>query len=199
MTLATAPLLWRFNSSRATGIVRAASGRGPSRRTMLHLTKLAVGVRDIDHLRELQAERAVRSPPLRHRTRSFPRRHQEVIDGGSMYWVISGSMLVRQRIVDIVEDRRDDGSRVHRPVAGSEAGAADRQAHQAIPGVALPAPRRGAARPGPRQARQGRGCVAADAAARIAGALPAVKPLARICQVIRYSHQSIKPAFSTVL
>jgi len=77
---------------------------------MLHLTKLAVGVRDIDHLRELQAERAQRTPPLRHRTRNFPRRHQEVVDGGSMYWVIGGSMLVRQRIVDIVEDRRDDGS-----------------------------------------------------------------------------------------
>jgi hypothetical protein len=77
---------------------------------MLHLTKLAVGVRDIDHLRELQAERHQRSPPLRHRTRSFPRRHHEVTDGGSMYWVINGCMLVRQRIVDIIEDRRDDGS-----------------------------------------------------------------------------------------
>jgi hypothetical protein len=76
---------------------------------MLHLTKLAVGVRDIDQLREWQAERAVRNPPLRHRTRSFPRRHHEVIDGGSMYWVINGCMLVRQRIVDIIEDRREDG------------------------------------------------------------------------------------------
>lgn len=77
---------------------------------MLHLTKLAVGVRDIHHLRELQAERAARTPPLRHRTRSFPRRHQEVIDGGSMYWVVNGSMLVRQRILDIIEDNRDDGT-----------------------------------------------------------------------------------------
>jgi hypothetical protein len=77
---------------------------------MLHLTKLAVGVRDIEHLRELQVERAMRSPPLRHRTRSFPRHHQEVVDGGSMYWVINGSMLVRQRVVDIIEDRRDDGT-----------------------------------------------------------------------------------------
>ena len=51
--------------------------------------------------------------------------------------------------------------RVHRPVAGSEAGAAHRQTHQAIPGMALPAPRRGAARPGPRPPRQGRGCLAA--------------------------------------
>jgi hypothetical protein len=77
---------------------------------MLHLTKLAVGVRDIEHLRELQVERSLRNPPLRHRTRSFPRRHQEVTDGGSMYWVISGSMLARQRIVDIIEDKRDDGT-----------------------------------------------------------------------------------------
>jgi len=77
---------------------------------MLHLTKLAVGVRDIEHLRDLQVERAEKSPPLRHRTRNFPRRHQEVISGGSMYWVVSGTMLVRQRVLDIVEDEWDDGS-----------------------------------------------------------------------------------------
>jgi hypothetical protein len=75
---------------------------------MLHLTKLAVGVRDIDHLRELQAGRMRDHPPLRHRTRNFPRRRGEVIDGGSMYWVITGTMLARQRILDIVEDQRDD-------------------------------------------------------------------------------------------
>ena len=77
---------------------------------MIHLTKLAVGVRDIDHIRALQAERARTQPPLRHRTRAFPRRKDEVLDGGSMYWVIGGSMLARQRILDIVEDARDDGS-----------------------------------------------------------------------------------------
>lgn len=77
---------------------------------MLHLTKLAVGVRDIDHLRELQAERAACSPPLRHRTRNFPRRREDVLDGGSMYWVVNGAMLVRQCILDITEDRWDDGS-----------------------------------------------------------------------------------------
>ena len=51
---------------------------------MLHLTKLAVGVRDLEHLRELQAQRAEHNPPRRHRTRSFPRRREEVIIGGSM-------------------------------------------------------------------------------------------------------------------
>jgi hypothetical protein len=82
----------------------------PSRRTMLHLTKLAVGVRDIDHLRDVQADRARINPPLRHRTRAFPRRREEVLDGGSIYWVIAGTMLARQRIVDIIEDQRDDGT-----------------------------------------------------------------------------------------
>jgi hypothetical protein len=77
---------------------------------MLHLTKLAVGVRDIDHLRDLQAERARHSPPLRHRTRNFPRRRDEVVDGGSMYWVVGGAMLVRQRVLDVIEDRWDDDS-----------------------------------------------------------------------------------------
>ena len=75
---------------------------------MLHLTKLAVGVRDAHHLRELQADRMRDHAPLRHRTRSFPRRRAEVLDGGSMYWVIAGTMLARQRIVDIIEDHRDD-------------------------------------------------------------------------------------------
>ena len=78
---------------------------------MLHIAKLAVGVRDIDDLRGFQAERVRKSPPLRHRTRNFPRRGNEVKDGGSLYWVISGSMLARQRILDIVEDQRDDGTK----------------------------------------------------------------------------------------
>ena len=81
---------------------------------MLHLIKLCVGVRDIAHLRELQAARTTTDPPLRHRTRNHPRRAAEIIDGGSMYWVIGGAVAVRQRVLDIIEDRRDDGT----PCAG---------------------------------------------------------------------------------
>ena len=77
---------------------------------MLHLAKLAVGVRDVAHLRELQAERVKNRPPLRHRTRHFPRRSAEVLDGGSIYWVVAGAMIVRQRILDIINDKHDDGS-----------------------------------------------------------------------------------------
>jgi hypothetical protein len=93
---------------------------------MLHLMKLCVGIRDIAHLREVQAARRKSDPPLRHRTRNFPRRAEEIRDGGSLYWVIAGAILVRQRVLDIVEDSREDGTAcagivLHRtlvPVAG---------------------------------------------------------------------------------
>ena len=78
---------------------------------MLHIAKLAVGARDIDHMRAFQAERQQVAPPLRHRTRNFPRRAAEVTDGGSLYWVIAGTMLVRQRIVDVIEDTWEHGGR----------------------------------------------------------------------------------------
>ena len=78
---------------------------------MLHLTKLAVGVRDLPHLRAVQAERAATAPPLRARTRSFPRRADEVLGGGSIYWVIAGAVLARQRLLDITEEIREDGIR----------------------------------------------------------------------------------------
>lgn len=75
---------------------------------MLHIVKLAVGIRDIAHLSAVQNARQAMRPPLRHQTRSFPRRRDEIIDGGSLYWVIAGAVLVRQRITDIIEDRWDD-------------------------------------------------------------------------------------------
>jgi hypothetical protein len=77
---------------------------------MLHITNLAVGIRDIDELRAWQTERARIDAPLRHRTRNAPRRRDEVLAGGSIYWVVNGTMLVRQRLLDIVEDTRKDGT-----------------------------------------------------------------------------------------
>ncbi len=77
---------------------------------MLHLMKLAVGARDVADLRAWQAERARIEPPLRHRTRATPRRADEIIAGGSLFWVVSGAMVVRQRVLAITPDRWDDGS-----------------------------------------------------------------------------------------
>lgn len=74
---------------------------------MLHLAKLAVGVRDVAHLRQWQAKRT----PLQHLTRNLPRRRDEILAGGSLYWVVNGVMLVRQRLLDIAESAYEDGSR----------------------------------------------------------------------------------------
>ena len=76
---------------------------------MLHLMKLAVGVRDPAHLRVLQTERTLRDPPLQHRTRQMPRRAAEIAAGGSLYWVIGGAMLLRQRVAGIEPALREDG------------------------------------------------------------------------------------------
>jgi hypothetical protein len=76
----------------------------------LHLIKLAVGVKDTGHLRELQARRAKTDPPLRHQTRMMPKRAAEIAEGGSIFWVIAGFVQVRQRIVEIREEAWDDGT-----------------------------------------------------------------------------------------
>jgi len=77
---------------------------------MLHLLKLSVGIRDIAQLRQAQAARARANPPLRHRTRNFPRRAEEIRAGGSIYWVIAGAIVVRQRVLGFIEDQREDGT-----------------------------------------------------------------------------------------
>lgn len=64
----------------------------------LHLLKLAVGVSDLAHLRKLQRERAKERGFYCFYTRNMPRRQDEVLDGGSVYWVIKGYIEARQRI-----------------------------------------------------------------------------------------------------
>jgi hypothetical protein len=80
------------------------------RNAMLHLIKLCVGCDSVAQLADWQARRARTDPPLRHQTRSMPRRAAEIVGQGSLYWVIGGAILVRQRITDIIADRWDDGT-----------------------------------------------------------------------------------------
>jgi len=82
----------------------------PPHQPRVHLIKLAVGVRDIAHLQALQTARAAHDPPLRHTTRSFPKRAAELIDGGSIYWVIGGAVLARQQILNILPETEADGT-----------------------------------------------------------------------------------------
>ncbi|WP_298264019.1 DUF1489 family protein [Acidocella sp.] len=78
---------------------------------MLHLIKLAVGVRDFAHLAALQASRAGAGQPLRTQTRNLPKRADELCDGGSLYWVIGGIVQARQKILGVEAAIREDGTR----------------------------------------------------------------------------------------
>jgi hypothetical protein len=77
----------------------------------LNLIKLAVGVDDVKHLRELQKERRRERGRYVFYTRHLPRRREEILDGGSIYWVIKGYVRVRQRILGFVPVEEEDGER----------------------------------------------------------------------------------------
>ncbi len=67
----------------------------------LHILKLCVGIDEVDQLRAAQRQRLAASGSLRHFTRHRPRRAAEILDGGSIYWIIKGFVQVRQRIITI--------------------------------------------------------------------------------------------------
>jgi hypothetical protein len=70
----------------------------------VHLIKLCVGcdgVRDLEGWikQKLKAKRKSGEKPEHiHRTRMVPKRADELTDGGSLYWVIRGEIMCRQRI-----------------------------------------------------------------------------------------------------
>ena len=69
----------------------------------IHLKKLAVGISSIEELFERQKDIASRYGEIVHITRNRPQRALDLIDGGSMYWVIKRQVKVRQRIIEVKE------------------------------------------------------------------------------------------------
>jgi hypothetical protein len=83
----------------------------------VHLIKLCVGCDSIEDLAAWQVERLKamrkagnRRPRLFHRTFQTPKRRTELLDGGSLYWVIKGLIQVRQPLLDLAEGSKDDGT-----------------------------------------------------------------------------------------
>jgi len=81
----------------------------------LHLVKLCVGadsVRDLeDWIKQKlkQKRKNGEKPEHIHRTRMVPKRADELTGGGSLYWVIRGVVMCRQRIRDVRPFRDKDG------------------------------------------------------------------------------------------
>jgi hypothetical protein len=73
----------------------------------LHLLKLSVGtgsVQDLEdwiqHKMKAQKKRG-KKPERIHTTRMVPKRADELLDGGSIFWVIKGEIMCREKILDI--------------------------------------------------------------------------------------------------
>ena len=79
----------------------------------VHLIKLSVGTESVEGLAAWQATKRAQAPDgcPRHVTRMWPRREAEVLNGGSIYWVIKGVIQCRQRILRLDEVRGEDGIR----------------------------------------------------------------------------------------
>src|SRR5690348_7088053 len=81
----------------------------------LHILKLAVGCDSVKELKEWVAERMKTAKkkglPQRHVhiTRMVPKRTEEILSGGSLYWVIRGEIAAREKIVAIEPFRDKDG------------------------------------------------------------------------------------------
>lgn len=81
----------------------------------LHLIKLSVGATSVKDLKGWIAERVrqakAKGLPARHIhvTRMTPKRDAELLDGGSIYWVIKGEIAAREKILAIEPFRDKDG------------------------------------------------------------------------------------------
>jgi hypothetical protein len=67
----------------------------------LHLLKLAVGAESVADMVQWQKQRLKARGELLHITRMAPKRADELLKGGSLYWVVKGVIRVRQKLVEI--------------------------------------------------------------------------------------------------
>lgn len=91
--------------------VRAREAKGFA---VIHLIKLCVGCAQVEDLETWRAERKAmglgRPDGLNvHRTRMMPRRGDEIVGQGSLYWVMGGVIRGRQPIVGLESDVDQEG------------------------------------------------------------------------------------------
>lgn len=77
----------------------------------VNLVKMCVGIDDIEQLRYWQAKRlkSAADKKLLHITRNRPKREEELLAGGSLYWVIKGQIRVRQCVIGLDDRVKEDG------------------------------------------------------------------------------------------
>ena len=77
----------------------------------VHLIKLAVGVDSVEHLSQIQDRHQHENKGVLRLNENTPKRSKELIDDGSIYWVIKGFIRVRQKIIGFEEAINGGGKR----------------------------------------------------------------------------------------
>ena len=79
----------------------------------LNLVKLSVGTDSVEGLAIWQSTAAAQTADgyPRHVTRMWPKRGSELLEGGSIFWVIKGVIQCRQRVIRLDEVVGADGIR----------------------------------------------------------------------------------------
>jgi hypothetical protein len=75
----------------------------------LHLIKLCVGASSIADLEDWVQSRLKAAGEQVHTTRMTPKRRDDILAGGSLYWIIRGELSCRQAILDLRARRGEDG------------------------------------------------------------------------------------------
>ena len=77
----------------------------------INLIKLCVGAEGVEDLRAYQQSGRSHGPDglPRHVTRMWPKRQEELLNGGSLYWVFKGEVLARQAVLRLDEVIGADG------------------------------------------------------------------------------------------
>ncbi len=77
----------------------------------INLIKLCVGAERVEDLLAWQKQPHAQGDDglPRHITRMWPKRAEELLNGGSLYWVFRGTILARQRILRLDEVVGEDG------------------------------------------------------------------------------------------
>jgi hypothetical protein len=83
----------------------------------VHLLKMAVGIESLSQLKAVQKARLAqaraagkRPAKLCHYTCYAPKRAEEIVRGGSIYWIIGRQIRARQRIRAIEQATRETGA-----------------------------------------------------------------------------------------
>ncbi len=128
----------------------------------LHLLKLCVGAESIADLRAWTRLRRKRAPDAQagtvhaHVTRMVPKRATELLDGGSLYWVIKGQTCARQKLIGIEPFVDSAGVKRCALQLDDEVDRLAPAAASCLPGLALSRTRRSPARPRGLRRRAGR-------------------------------------------